>query len=293
MASEGGIPRERFSQGMKARKPKDCYLGINGLRLHYLQWGDGGHQPMVLLHGFMAHAHVWDDFAARFSDRYYVLALDQRGHGESQWSKEAAYTIDDHFADITDFIESLGLQSVILVGHSMGGRNALFYTACAPHKVRKLVLVDARLGNSPETSQALKELLSQFPLEAESLDEVVRAIQALHPYLERDRALYIARYGFKQVNDTTFLPRYDVRMAHLSDQSGGTIESLWAFATTVTCPTLVIRGKESPFLSRQDAEEMCRLIPEAEYHEIPDATHMPVQENPRVVYKVIADFLER
>jgi len=278
--------------GMKARTPKDCYLEINGLQLHYLQWGDGSCQPMVLLHGFMAHAHVWDEFAARFSDRYCILALDQRGHGESQWSKELAYTIDDHFADIAGFIKILRLQRVILVGHSMGGRNALFFTACAPDKVEKLIVVDARPGTSAEASQALRELLSRFPLEARSLDEVVEAILGLHPYLEKDRAFHIARHGFSQVNDTTFLPRYDVRMAHLSDRSAGSIENLWAYLPTMTCPTLIIRGKESPFLSRQDAEEMCKLIPQAEYREIPDSTHMPIQENPVDAFKVIADFLE-
>ena len=97
---------------MSAFVPKDKYLKINGLRLHYLDWGTKGHQPMLLLHGFMAHAHVWDDFALRFRNHYHILALDQRGHGESQWAKDVAYTLDDHFSDIYQFIEALGLAGL-------------------------------------------------------------------------------------------------------------------------------------------------------------------------------------
>jgi len=80
--------------------PKDEYVDLNGLRLHYLDWGNDGFQPILLLHGFMAHAHVWDDFALAFRAQYHVIALDQRGHGESQWCEDGAYSISDHFSDI-------------------------------------------------------------------------------------------------------------------------------------------------------------------------------------------------
>ncbi|MFQ5987880.1 MAG: alpha/beta fold hydrolase, partial [Dehalococcoidia bacterium] len=81
-------------------KPQDKYLLVNGLRLHYLDWGSEGGQAMLLLHGFTTLAHAWDFFAPTFQDRYHVLALDQRGHGESQWSKNATYTTEEHLVDI-------------------------------------------------------------------------------------------------------------------------------------------------------------------------------------------------
>jgi pimeloyl-ACP methyl ester carboxylesterase len=89
--------------------PKDTTLDIKGLRLHYLDWGKSGKQPMLLLHGFMAHAHVWDDFAQTFRTRYHVIALDQRGHGETQWCEDGVYSIYDHFSDIFCFVEILDL----------------------------------------------------------------------------------------------------------------------------------------------------------------------------------------
>src|SRR4030042_5227817 len=140
----------------KTIEPKEKYLDVNGIRLHYLDWGNYKLQPILLLHGFMAHAHVWDDFGQNFRTRYHVIALDQRGHGETQWCEDGAYSIYDHFSDIVCFVEILGLRDLILIGHSMGGRNALFYTACNPNMVEQLILADIRPGNDPKSSKALK-----------------------------------------------------------------------------------------------------------------------------------------
>ena len=107
-------------------KPESKYLDINSVRLHYLDWGNQGCQPMLLLHGFMGNAHFWDDFANNFNKDFYIIALDQRGHGESSWRKVTSYTIDDHFSDIVKLVDLLDIDDFILVGHSMGGRNAIF-----------------------------------------------------------------------------------------------------------------------------------------------------------------------
>jgi pimeloyl-ACP methyl ester carboxylesterase len=276
---------------MKALNPEDRYLYTNGLRLHYLDWGNDEQQPMLLLHGFLGHAHVWDDFALNFRAHYHMIALDQRGHGESQWSKQAAYSIDDHFSDIAHFIETLDLNDLIVVGHSMGGRNALFYAACSPQKVERLVLVDSRPDDNPQASQALRHLLVSFPLQAGSLNEVAHAIQSLYPYLSRKFCRHIASHGYRQVQDGAFVPKYDIAMRLQSEGAGYATENLWLFMKHVTCPTLIVRGKRSPFLSRQDARKMCKLIPKAELREIPESTHMPAQENPTAFNKIISHFL--
>jgi pimeloyl-ACP methyl ester carboxylesterase len=274
--------------------PKDEYQEIKGLRLHYLDWGKSGQQPMLLLHGFMAHAHVWDEFAPGFRDRYHVIALDQRGHGDSQWSEDEAYSVDDHFSDIANLIEVLDLKDLILVGHSMGGRNGLFYTACRSQNVEKLVLIDARPANSVKASERLKHDLLHLPLQAGSLDEIAQAIQTLYPSLSIEICHDLAFHGYKEkVLDGTFVPKYDVRMGFHSHHMGCVTENLWPFMRNVTCPTLIVRGEESPFLSRKDARKMSRIIPKAEWVEIAKATHMPVQENPVVFKRVISHFLNK
>ena len=274
--------------------PKDEYVNVNGLRLHYLDWGRKGQQTMLLLHGFMAHAHAWDEFASGFRDRYHIIALDQRGHGESQWSEDEAYSLDDHFSDITNLIAILGLKDFILAGHSMGGRNALFYTACHPQNVEKLVLVDARPADNVTASKRLKHDLLHLPVQAGSLDEIVQAIQALYPCLSIKICHYLASHGYREEGlGGPFVPKYDVRMGLHSDRMGCITEDLWPFMKNVTCPTLIVRGEDSPFLSREDAKKMSRIIPKAEWAEIPEATHMPAQENPVVFKRVFSRFLNK
>ena len=276
---------------MDSVRATNKYLDINGIRLHYLDWGKYGNQQMLLLHGFMGHAHVWDSFSLQFRNYFHVIALDQRGHGDSQWSKEAAYSIDEHFSDLAGFVEALDLKDLVLMGHSMGGRNALFYAACIPERVHRLILVDSRPANSAESCKALKKLLLHFPLQAESLDQVVESIQGLYPYLSAATAYHLAKHGYRRSDYGRYVPKYDTRMSLQFEKADYSAENIWSFLNNVSCPTLVVRGEESPFLSREDAKKMCSVFPRAVLREIPYATHMPVQENPDDFNKVVLDFL--
>ncbi len=272
-------------------EPRDSHLEVNGLRLHYIEWGEADSEPILLLHGFMGHAHVWDSVAPAFAEHYRVLALDQRGHGESGWSEEAAYTIYDHYTDICGFVETLDLKDLNLIGHSMGGRNALLYAACSPRKVNRLVMIDARPGNSGEAAKALKDLVTSLPLRIQDVEEAAAVFKRLYPYLSEEFCRHIVRHGFKEAGDGTLIPRHDTRMNRMSERSNFVTEELWHFMEIVACPTLVIRGEESPFLPQTDAERISRTIPLARLQEIPHSTHLPAQENPNAFTEAVFHFL--
>jgi len=240
----------------------------------------------------MSHARVWDDLARHLACRYHVVALDQRGHGDSQWSGELAYSIDDHFADIARFVDTCRLGRPILVGHSMGGRNALLYAACAPERVERLVLIDSRPDSDPDSSQALRHLLEALPLEADCLDQVAEVIGRLYPLIPWDVALHIACHGYRRYSCGKLVPKYDLRMGEWTGRSGYVAEELWMFLDHVSCPTLVVRGEKSPFLSTASARRMGRLLPRGSLVEIPDSTHMPVHENPAVFRRELHTFLK-
>ena len=106
-------------------KPQDKTVSANGLNIHYLDWGNPTATTMVLLHGLRGHGHSWDDVSAAFCQDFQVLAVDQRGRGETDWAKDGNYTTDAYVADLEGFCAALGLDSFVLVGHSMGGRNSL------------------------------------------------------------------------------------------------------------------------------------------------------------------------
>jgi pimeloyl-ACP methyl ester carboxylesterase len=277
---------------IKLIQPRTGFKSVNELKLNYIEWGDARDKTILLLHGFMGHAHVWDDLAADLSTHYRVLALDQRGHGDSGWSKNASYSIDSHFADISAFIESFSLKKIILLGHSMGGRNAFFYTACAPEKVEKLLLVDTRLKNTLKSSNALRQQAMSLPLQPKKLDEAERALLDLYPYMNTETCKHIVKHGFAKKQNGRYVAKFDDRMSIQLKNADYKTDDLWHLTNNVTCPTLLIRGKESPFVSANEVKKMCMAIEGSEFKEIGRATHMPIQENLNASKNAIKKFIK-
>ena len=127
---------------MATVEPRDKRVALDDVELHYAEWGDAASPPMVLLHGFMAHARTWDLFAADLARDYRVIAVDQRGHGDSGRAPDGKYGTEYYVADLEQFVAALGLRSFVLVGMSMGGRNSMVYASRHPETVERLVIVD-------------------------------------------------------------------------------------------------------------------------------------------------------
>ena len=148
---------------MTTVKAQEKQITVNGLRLRYLDWGNTGKTPLVCLHGHTGQVHIWDEFAEAMSPHYHVLALDQRGHGDSQWAG-TGYDRDRFVEDMAAFVDSLGLSKFVLAGLSMGGWNCLLYPAANPERVERVIIVDI----GPETNPAFLEARkSQPPTPAE------------------------------------------------------------------------------------------------------------------------------
>jgi pimeloyl-ACP methyl ester carboxylesterase len=120
--------------------PEDKFIQIDNLSLHYLEWGNPDAVAMVLLHGLCGNAHYWDFFARNVTGEYHLLAVDQRGHGDSDWA--GSYGPRDYVLDLEAFVDNLKLSQFVPIGHSMGGINAIIYAARHPHQVSALVIVD-------------------------------------------------------------------------------------------------------------------------------------------------------
>ena len=127
--------------------PQDRYVTANGLRFHYLEWGDPANPDVLLLHGFAQTCHSWDFVALSLCDRFHVVALDQRGHGDSDWAPDGDYAPETQQEDLHAFTQAIGLRNFVLMGLSMGGRNSFTYAANHPEEIRALVIVDS----APET----------------------------------------------------------------------------------------------------------------------------------------------
>src|SRR5215469_11662808 len=110
-------------------QPLSKTLTVNGLALHYLEWGKENAPPIVCVHGYTGSADAFNALARHLQDRYHLLALDVRGHGESAWSPAGAYRYEDQADDLAGFADRLGLQKFALIGTSMGGIIAMAYAA--------------------------------------------------------------------------------------------------------------------------------------------------------------------
>src|SRR5579862_5593969 len=122
----------------------DEMIELRGLRFHFRDWPSKqvGAPDLVLLHGYTGHARSWDLFAEAMTDRYRVLALDQRGHGETAWAGADQYGIDQMADDLAAFVSAQRLQAFTLLGLSMGGMVAMEYAGRGPKELKALVIVD-------------------------------------------------------------------------------------------------------------------------------------------------------
>lgn len=117
------------------------FVTVNGIRLHYLDWGGDG-PALLFLAGRGCNAHIFDDFAPRFNRQFHVLALTRRGHGESDYPA-TGYDIDTLVEDIHQFLDFLRIDRVILAGHSLAGVELSHFSALYPERVLKLVFLEA------------------------------------------------------------------------------------------------------------------------------------------------------
>ena len=262
-------------------QPQDKTVNVRGLNLHYLDWGAPGKPWMVLLHGLRGHAHSWDDFSEAMCQDYNVLALDQRGRGYSDWAKDGDYSTEAYVEDMAGFCEALKLESIILVGHSMGGRNSLSFADRYPDKVEKLIIVDMGPVLDPRGGERIRREIGAVPEEFDSFEAVVEHMSGQNRYASEVVLRRRLRYATKELPKGKVGWRYDVAIRE-QWRLGTTPPpvDLWPVVRKITCPTCIVRGADSDILSPEGAKQMVEAMPDAQLIEIQRAGHMVFEDNP-------------
>jgi len=272
---------------------QSCNIVLRQQRFHFLDWGPLDAPPIVLLHGGHQSCHSWDLVSLHLARGFRVLALDQRGHGDSEWARDAEYSNHVMSLDAEAFIESLGLAKPILVGHSMGGLNSMLLTRRDPSRLRALVLVDI----GPEVSDQGRDTITSFVhanQEFENLDHFVENVRRYDPYRLREHIERTVKYNMLQRADGKFVSKCDSTPRRLGLIHGGgpldvvTLDDVRAF----DLPALIVRGAESNILTHDAAERFRAALPRATLNTVPDCGHNVHGQNTTGFLTALDDFLD-
>jgi esterase len=237
-------------------RPRDGFVEVNGLKLHYLDWGNVASQPVLLLHGASSHAHAWDAFAPTLAGAFHVLALDQRGHGDSDRAPE--YPPAEYVRDIDGVVQVLGLRRMVLIGESMGGRHAYLYAAAHPGEVERLVIVDIGPELSATETRRVQEIMHARD-EFESEEAVFRQARAGNPRPTDAQLRSRVHHNLALLPNGRLTWKWDKALRDPSiPRLRPTEEESWQAVRAIACPTLLVRGAESDILSSETAERMQR-----------------------------------
>ena len=260
--------------------PSDHQILLGGMRLHYLDWGGAG-TPVVFLHGGGLTAHTWDLVCLALRDGRRCLALDQRGHGDSEWSPELDYGMDAHARDLEAFIKELRLQRPVLVGQSMGGMNALAYAARHSGELAGVVVVEA----GPDVRESGAQRILDFvlgPGELDSVDDFVQRALAFNPSRDERLLRRSLLHNLRRLPDGRWTWKYDRRWMSPEgfQRLKSTLTSLREELPSIGCPVLVVRGARSDVFLDEDAAELAAALPNAEWIRIENAGHTVQGDNP-------------
>jgi pimeloyl-ACP methyl ester carboxylesterase len=287
---------------MSARPVSRRVPGSDGLWLALREWSDTG-PPLVFLHGFGHDSHVWDPFAPDFAACYRTLALDARGHGDSDHDPQFRYHHAALARDIEAVLDALGGAPATLVAHSMSGYASIRVAARSPGRIERLVLVDA----GPQLAAAARSGAEREPAEASYADpgEYARALARSHPRVDSATLERLARHWLRARPDGRLEPKLDP--AFLRPRSAADPEHrrsfdrgrwareetarLWKLLARVACPTLVVHGEHSPMLSRATVERMLGVLADGRAVAVPGAGHAVLLEAPEAFRAALRDFL--
>lgn len=271
-----------------AARYTDRYVTVNGLRLHYLEWGVATKPALILLHGISRHAHTFDHLAPGLARDYHVLAVDLRGHGDSGWSPDGAYLVEDYVKDLEGLLRQLGLRRVTLLGNSTGGRVVQVFAGVHPEMVERLIVEDV----GPERPQNIADAFArQVREEADgwaSEDDLVKRLGAGNQRTPEPLLRTYARFGTRRREDGRLVWKRDPNLV-----KGFVVTELWEHVSRITSPTIYVIGGASRIVPAAAQERLKQTLRDVEIVTMPGLGHYPSEEDTPGFLAIINRFLQR
>jgi pimeloyl-ACP methyl ester carboxylesterase len=266
----------------------DRTVTVNGLRVHYLEWGSAAKPALILLHGISKHAHTFDHIAVDFARDYHVLAVDMRGHGDSGWSPEGAYLVEDYVKDIEGLVRQLGIRRVTLLGNSTGGRVVQVFAGMHPELVERLIVEDVGPERPQDIADAFARQVRQDADGWASEDELVKQLVARNQRTPEPLLRTYAHFGTKKRDDGRLIWKRDPNLV-----KGFVVTELWEHVSKITSPTLYVIGGASRIVPAAAQERLKQTQPDVQIVTMPGLGHYPNEENTSGFLAIINPFLKR
>jgi pimeloyl-ACP methyl ester carboxylesterase len=271
-------------------------VGPGGVRLIGEQWtSDTGHSlegTAVLLHGGGQTRHSWRGTAARLAAHgWTAICMDARGHGDSQWAPDGDYSLDAFAEDLYAIADTLDAAPVV-IGASLGGMTALIGQGERPSLARALVLVDIAPRVEPAGRERIQTFMASAPNGFATLEQVAEAIHTYNPHRPRPRNLDGLKKNVRRHADGRWYWHWDPGFLRVGDEPARAIDArrLNHAASTITVPTLLVRGTRSDIVTPEAANELLSLIPTATAVEVA-AGHMIAGDDNDIFTTNLLDFL--
>jgi pimeloyl-ACP methyl ester carboxylesterase len=267
---------------------------LNGLRFHFLEWGDPSAPPMLLLHGGNQTAHSWDLVSLALSDRYHIIALDQRGHGDSEWPRDVVATRHDMASDAYALVQQLGLKDPIVAGHSMGGIVTMTLLTAHPDLASRAIIVDVGPELSPKGAQHIGNFVRSVD-QVGSLDEFIDRVAAYDPFRSREHISRTVIYNVMRRLDGKLVSKHDHRGYGLVGEDGKPLQRVdrptYEEVSTIPCPVLVLRGEQSNILAEDAAERFVSRLAHGKLVVVPKSGHNIHSQNTPFFIATVEAFL--
>jgi esterase len=264
--------------------------GADGLVLHYLEWPGPITDPLVVfLHGGGLQAHCWDVVGLRLRHRARCVALDLRGHGDSDHAQPGQYGTPAIARDLEAVLPAFAASRVVIVGHSLGGLGAITYAQRNPPELAGLVIIDVGPEISTTAGHNVHRLISA-PMTFGSIEEAESFIRATVPGAQPPRRSNL-------IDNLTWNAKDQLTWKHDTQQfsiTAGPIDlgsPLLRMASRIRAPTLIVRGERSKVFSDTAAADLAEAMPNASWAVVRDAGHTIQSSNPLGLADLLSDFL--
>jgi pimeloyl-ACP methyl ester carboxylesterase len=292
---ESAIVRVQFRHRSSVNMSLHRFAGFNGVTLAADVTGRSGQPPVILMHGGGQTRRSWGTAAHALAQRgYRVIALDLRGHGDTDWAPDCDYSLDAFVNDLKAVLDEVGVPAA-LVGASLGGLVGLLAVGenDAP-LASSLVLVDVVPQIDIEGASRIKGFMTGYPDGFASVEEAADAVAAYLPHRPRPKDVSGLRKNLRVGRAGRLYWHWDPNF--MADQNIDPLairERMSAAALRVRIPTLLVRGEHSEIVSSEGVDEFKALIPHAEYVDVKGARHMVAGDENTVFNQSVVEFLER